>query len=123
MNLKKIAQGAYKFGIKYIPRITPGVGLVSLGMREYKKRKGTSFPYYNLKKKEDKIVMGSYALQIGLLVFSLLKAALIYSSAQSLTKGIEENYNFEQVEGIPTVKKGSFEEKTIDYQDSSLNRL
>ncbi|MEK0337449.1 MAG: hypothetical protein QQN41_08460, partial [Nitrosopumilus sp.] len=48
----------------YLPRIIPGVGLTSLGIREYKKRKGTPFPYYNLRKKEDWKSIGKISFQV-----------------------------------------------------------
>jgi len=116
MNLKKITQGVYKTGIRYIPRILPGIGLISLGIREYKERKGTPFPYYNLRKKEDKIAMGKYAIQLGLLLGCVLKAGVIYKSTQSLTNKIEEKLSIERVENIQEKRENKLE-KTIMYED------
>ena len=117
MDLKKVAQSVYRNGIKYIPRIIPGVGLISLGIREYKGRKGTPFPYYNLRKKEDKIAIGKYVAQLGLIVWCVLKTGAIYKSVQSLTNKIEERPNIERVEKTPTINEGGLEKKTIMYED------
>lgn len=105
MGLKKI--------IKYIPRIIPGVGLGSLIVREYKKRKGTLFPYYNLRKKEDRITLGKYALQIGYLGFFLIKASFTYKGTQTLINRIKESRNIEQVEN----KEDNKLEKTVYFND------
>ncbi len=114
MNFKKAIQGVYKFGIKYIPRITPGVGLASLGVREYKKRKGTPFPYYNLRKKEDRRAMGKYAFQIGLIGFFVFKAGVTYKGMQRLINKIKEPQNIEQTRN----KEQGNLEKTIMYKEA-----
>lgn len=112
MNLKKA--GYYlKKGVFYLPRITPGVGLVSLGIRDWKIRKEKPFPYYNFRKKEDLKVLGKYVIQIGWLAFFVLKAGVVYKSVQSLTNRTKEDESIERIE----IEKPNKLEKTINYEE------
>jgi predicted histidine transporter YuiF (NhaC family) len=110
MNLKKVGYYISK-GVCYLPRITPGVGLVSLGIRDWKTRKKESFPYYNFKKKEDLKILGKYAIQLGWLAFAIFKAGITYKGAQSLINKINNsNHKIEKA----TEKENKLE-KTINY--------
>ncbi len=114
MNLKKV--GYYlKKGICYLPRITPGVGLVSLGVRDWKTRKKKSFPYYNFREKEDLAVIGKYIIQLGWLAFAIFKAGVTYKGAEGLINKINNsNHKTEK-----TTEKENRLEKTINYYDVS----
>jgi hypothetical protein len=121
MNFKKV--GYYlKKGFYYIPRITPGIGLVSLSIRDWKTRRYNPFPYYNLRKKEDWKVIGKYGIQVGWLAFAILKAGVTYKGAQSLINKISNSKdNTEQVDNISKKDKrlerrGELE-KSINYEE------
>jgi len=112
MNLKKV--GYYlKKGICYLPRITPGVGLVSLGVRDWKTRRKKPFPYYNLRKKEDWKIIGKYIIQLGWLAFFVLKAGVAYKSVQNLTNRAKEYNNIERAE----IQKENKLEKTLYLEE------
>lgn len=49
---------------------TPGVGLVSHTMREYKSRKGKK-PWYNLKEPQDRKALVSYVVQTGYIALAI----------------------------------------------------
>ncbi len=108
MSLKKV--------IQYIPRVLPGVGLISLGIRDWKTRKEKFFPYYNFRKKEDLKVIGKYAVQLAWLAFSVVKAGVVYKSVQSL---INKTKEYQSIEQIQEIKKECGLEKTINYEDAS----
>jgi hypothetical protein len=119
MDFKKT--GYYlKKGFSYIPRITPGVGLVSLARREYKERKGASFPYYNLRKKEDRIAMGKYAIQVAWLGFAIFKAGVTYKGAQSIINNMNnpKDKSIDPMEIKQELKKeNKLEKKTTNFED------
>lgn len=99
----------------YFLRGLPLVGLTSLSIREYKKRRGTPFPYYNLRKKEDWKVIGKYAFQIGWSAFFVIKFGVAYKGVKGLINKIKDSQNIEQVNNISITKNNL--EKTITYEE------
>jgi hypothetical protein len=114
MDFKKT--GYYlKKGVGYIPRIIPGVGLVSLGIRDWKTRRYNPFPYYNFRKKEDWKVIGKYAIQVGWLAFAVLKAGVTYKGVENLiNKSDDSKPKTEQVNRDSDKKENNLE-RALDY--------
>ena len=111
MGLKKII--SY---VRYIPRILPGVGLISLGIRDWKTRKEKSFPYYNLKSKEDLKVLGRYAIQTGYLALCLIKAGVTYKGVESLVNKMNNKEKTEQAHETNEMNKGKIEGKESNLE-------
>lgn len=101
---------------------TPGVGLVSHAMREYKSRKGKK-PWYNLKESQDRKALVSYVVQTGYIALAI--GWKIYAGSY-LGKGINTGdwnpFRFDSKDKLEQkiqekeVKEKDLE-KIINYQD------
>lgn len=112
MNWKKVGN--------YVLRGVPGVGLVSLGIREYKKRKGTPCPYYNLRKKEDRKAIGKFSFQVVYLFAAITYKVYLGHYLQQGASTKEWN-PFKQkrarMEQIQSIQENKLE-KAVRYEES-----
>jgi hypothetical protein len=108
-----------KIGYKILTYI-PGVGLAAYSIKQYKTRKGKSFPYYDLRKKEDLKALGGYALEVGW--FALAIGWKVYFGNGIATKEWNiinqfKNYTEKREERKTDLKKDSNLEKTVNYEE------
>ena len=111
MNWKKV--GNYALGA------VPGIGLVSLAVREIKKRRGR-MPWYNLRKLEDWKDIGKLSFQITYLSFAILSKTYLLPTYIGHGKSTGEWHPLKQrrakTEQVQSIQESKLE-KAIMYDE------
>jgi len=111
MNLKKVGN--------YVSGTVPGVGLVSLAVREIKKRRGRR-PWYNIRKLEDWKDIGKLSFQVTYLSFAIFSKAYLLPTYIGNGRSTGEWHPLKQkrakTEQMQSIQESKLE-KTIRYEE------